>query len=111
MTLGEREVRFLSEIPHGSPSLDVDLECELECGHRGPHHSIGDTSHSFGAGRLANGEAVAWWVRWDDSTGRRDVVPMGNCPVETARGQVLSEVCILFDRHPGRHTFEWESPG
>lgn len=110
ISLSEREIRLLSEIPHGSTSIETELRCELEGGHRGPHAALGDFSKPVGAGRLASGEAVCWWVRWEDPTGRRDVVPQATCPVETRPGEVSSEVCTLFAKHPGRHDFDWAVP-
>lgn len=110
VVLSEREVRLLSEIPHGSTSVDTEFQCELEAGHRGPHAVLGEWSKPVGAGRLASGEAVTWWVRWEDPTGRRDVVPQATCPAETRPGEVMSEVCTLFAGHPGRHDFEWAVP-
>lgn len=110
ITLSERELRFLSEVPHSDDLIEAELWCELETAHPGPHHALGNCSKPIGAGRLANGEAVSWWVRWEDQDGRRDVVPTANCPAETMPGAAMSEVCCLFHGHPGRHEYELEMP-
>ncbi|MET9587114.1 hypothetical protein ABZY10_29300 [Streptomyces sp. NPDC006539] len=109
VVLGERELRMLSEVPQRAEAADRQLECELEPRHPGPHHAVGVYSRPVGAGQLADGTAVSWWVKWAYRV-RLDVVPFASCPSETHPGQVDSEVCTLFSGHPGRHDPDWAVP-
>jgi hypothetical protein len=50
---------------------------------------------------------VEWWVRW--TLDAFEIVEQAACPAE---GKVTNEfgepaICLLFDGHPGRHSFEF----
>jgi hypothetical protein len=52
-----------------------------------------------------------WWVRWTLSAS--EVIEAAACPVVRAEADELGEraECLLYDGHPGSHSFDLQRPG
>jgi hypothetical protein len=96
--LGDEEVAWLSTRPLRAHQVDRKLRCELEMGHPGAHAAMGQ-----------QGDGVAWWVQWNMSAS--EVVETAMCPAESDEADNFDEhdPCLLYEGHPGRHSFEYQS--
>jgi hypothetical protein len=92
LDLDDREFKWLDEIPMPDNDTPETLHCYLEFGHVGPHVSLGQSSG-----------VDEYWVRW--TLRASEIVKLGACP-ERDENDPRGSACLLFDKHPGRHTFE-----
>jgi len=74
--------------------LQAAMACELEAGHPGHHHSLGQSSGDDD-----------WWPRWGAN---RELVLLAPCPAEAGDGETL---CTLPEGHPAGHSFELVDTG
>ncbi len=83
--------------PYATHHVRRHHECRLEFRHDGPHGDVGQQSHE-----------VEWWIRWTLTSSAIEQV--GACPtVHEESGDPPEEVaCLLFEGHPGRHSFDLE---
>jgi hypothetical protein len=95
--LREEEVAWLQERPQAAHEVAPDPYCELERGHPGPHAALGQDA-----------DGVALWVRW--TLDAVEIVERPPCAAEADSVDELGDrdLCMLFDGHPGRHSFEFE---
>ena len=80
-----------------SPRTPV-ATCQLEFRHDGPHADLGQQS-----------DEVEWWVRWTlTSSAVEQLTACAAVHEETGEhGEPAEEVvCLLFEGHPGRHSFD-----
>ena len=91
--LGDREITWLSGMDDAAHEVLEGAYCELQCGHAGPHASLGQTA----------GEAN-WWVRW--TLQAWEIVLLPPCDSKAGTPNELGEFdsCLLYDGHEGRHT-------
>ena len=93
--LDGHEVRWLDSLPGAADEVPTSVRCSLEFDHPGPHAALGQ----------AVGDTELW-VRW--TLRASEIVRLPNCPEhDTTPSQ---EPCFLFDKHPGKHTFERAFP-
>lgn len=93
--LGRGQVTWLADRPCAAHQVPRQMCCELELGHDGPHAALGQQC-----------EEGDWWIRW--TLAASEVVEAGHCPAQGDTRDALgdTDVCLLFNRHPGRHSFE-----
>lgn len=88
--LDTREIEWLDGLPELAHQTPQSVSCRLDLDHDGPHVGLGQTS----------GEDD-YWVRW--TLRASEMVSLPACP---ERDTANDEQCLLFERHPGRCTFE-----
>ncbi len=89
------EAALLAALPAPGQDLEDRVWCELEAGHTGPHHGLGQISGPHW-----------WWLRWqedhgDDPPARREFVSLGFCG-DAGPGGVE---CSLPAGHVGAHSY------
>jgi hypothetical protein len=62
---------MLSALPNPANEVRHDNWCELENGHQGAHHTLGQASLE-----------ETWWIRWDDGGNRRELVTLPRCTAQ-----------------------------
>lgn len=87
------EARLLASMLDALEPVEPVVFCGLEDGHDGLHYALGQVS----------GPAY-WWLRWDDSGQRRELVEHAVCEV-TSEGWIEAEPCALHGGHAGAHSF------
>ncbi|MET8827343.1 hypothetical protein ABZX40_15315 [Streptomyces sp. NPDC004610] len=95
---------MLAHIPDTSDpraAVRVDLRCLLEEHPTGPHHALTWTRDAPRSGEV--------WAQWAHEGPDECVLVLPGCNTTTARGPG-DEACILFDGHPGCHSFEYADP-
>lgn len=94
-------LRALDPDHHVVEDLGITLWCELSAGHEGvAHHAMG----------VAVVEGDEWWVQWNAS-GDNELVALPLCEVNSRDPRDTdSEVCGLFEGHPGRHDWAEQDP-
>jgi hypothetical protein len=95
LELSDSQVAWLKRRPYGLRPVRRLYECRLEFRHDGPHGDLGQQS-----------DELEWWIRWTLTSSTVDQVTA--CPVGCDDLGESSEdaVCLLFDGHPGRHSFD-----
>ena len=88
-----------SDLPEAAHRVRAGRQCELEFGHVGRHAALGRQS-----------EELEWWIRWWSGSPDPTIEQTAVCsagdedPDEDA-------VCLLFEEHPGHHTFDLRPAG
>lgn len=97
------EVAALEVIKHGHHKIDEVLWCELEPGHEGLHHALGQTAGD-------SERSSDYWLRWDDQGERRDITVLDGCTAledpSDPEGH-HSDMCVLPAGHAGSHSFSF----
>jgi hypothetical protein len=92
ITLDAKQAAFLDELATQAPSLQSELNCELERGHPGSHAALGQ-----------HADDCMWWVHWTLSAS--EINPYKWCSAQHPDGKVEDDnACVLYDGHPGRHS-------
>ena len=97
IALDADETAWLAAVPQPSNEAPTSLSCYLQFGHPGPHAALGQPS----------GDKEEFWVRW--TLRSSEIVTLDGCPVtfpNVSDGRPEPDLCLLFDGHPGKHTFE-----
>jgi len=93
--LDAMRIAWLSDLPNGLHVVWANRSCELEARHRCLHAALGQQS--------GEGE---WWIRWGPPLAHPTIAEVAPCPNGDAKGPDGDAVCLLFEGHPGHHTFE-----
>jgi hypothetical protein len=93
--LSDHQLLWLKRRPCAAQPVRADHECQLEFRHSGPHSSLGQQS-----------DGVEWWIRWTMSSSAVEQVTA--CPgvPEEPDEPHEDDACLLFEGHPGRHSFD-----
>jgi hypothetical protein len=92
------QARWLDSRPHAAHEVVAYPRCELEEGHPGPHAALAQQD-----------DGVEWWLCWTTQTDEPAIVERRACPIESdtlVNEHGEHEPCLLFEEHPGRHSFE-----
>jgi hypothetical protein len=92
ITLDAAQLAFFNGLPAEAPSVQSELNCELELGHGGSHAALGQQV-----------DTTMWWIQWTLSAS--EINPYTWCPVRRQ-----DDECALFDGHPGQHTKKHSEP-
>jgi hypothetical protein len=90
------QLKWLAALPLPAHELRAALTCELAAQHAGPHAALGQTSHEDD-----------YWVRWTPQAS--EIVRLAPCSAwADSDGPATPDdnPCMLFQDHPGPHTFE-----
>ena len=96
--LSDLQLLWLKQRPCATLQARRHHECQLEFRHDGPHADLGQQS-----------DEVEWWVRWTlTSSAVEQLTACAAVHEETGEhGEPAEEVvCLLFEGHPGRHSFD-----
>jgi hypothetical protein len=95
--LSDFQVHWLRRRPCALSHVRRYHECQLEFRHDGPHGDPGQQN-----------EQVEWWVRWTltSSAVEQMMTCSGVCEEPDEAGE--KDSCLLFEGHPGRHSFDLE---
>ena len=95
------EQQQLDGLPRGSSEVPWTLGCALDVGHDEDHHVEAQSTDLNEDGQLGD----IWWIRWNDR-GLREIAVLPPCPItQSHRDRPDRDLCLLFDGHPGRHSF------
>ncbi|MEU4332420.1 hypothetical protein [Nonomuraea dietziae] len=94
--LNDLEWGQLASRPYAAHESKAAYGCELQADHPGPHMALAQSFDGYEA-----------WLRW--AVRSRELVDLTPC--EASDGPVDDpELCLLFNGHPGPHTFEASTP-
>jgi len=94
--LSEAEWATLTAVPEADHEPEPWLRCELDPRqHHQCHYALAQSWRR-----------EQWWLRWCDDFAVRDLSMMTLCT--RAHNSGTSELCTLFDDHPGRCSYEFE---
>jgi hypothetical protein len=91
-------MHWLKRRPYALSHVRRHHDCQLEYRHDGPHADVGQ-----------HNEDLEWWVRWTLSSSAVEQVTacMAMCEEPEEPEEPGEEAyCLLFDGHPGRHSFD-----
>ena len=93
--LSDFQVLWLRRRPCAAHQARRHHECRLEYRHDGPHGDLGQRS-----------DDVEWWIRWTLTSSAVEQVTA--CPtIRDEPEEPREDVdCLLFEGHPGRHSFD-----
>jgi hypothetical protein len=95
--LSDFQLLWLKRRPYGAHGARRHHECQLEFRHDGPHGSLGQQS-----------EDVEWWIRWTLTSSAIEQVRECSSGHDDIADSTEHHACLLFEGHPGRHSFELE---
>lgn len=93
--LSDVQVHWLKRRPYAAHQVRRHHDCSLEFRHDGPHAALGQQGHE-----------IEWWLRWTLIASA--VEQVNACPTPRDESDDPSEEvpCLLFEGHPGRHSFQ-----
>jgi hypothetical protein len=95
--LSDFQVLWLKRRPFAMHPPRRHHECQLEFRHDGPHGDLGQ-----------EGEEVEWWIRWTLTSSAVEQVTACPAVYEELEEPQEDVGCLLFEGHPGRHSFDLE---
>lgn len=89
------------DLPKAEPSeLHIELRCPLEAHETGRHYSLARSLPTHYPGEV--------WACWSDSEQPAGLITLLDCTV--INPQERDEACLLFDQHPGDHSWALADP-
>jgi hypothetical protein len=93
--LSDFQILWLRRRPYAAHPVRSHNECQLEFRHNGPHGALGQQS-----------DEIEWWVRWTLTSSAVDQVTACAAVQDEPDEPQGEDCCLLFDGHPGRHSFD-----